>query len=106
VSVATPAAPRQRAVAQRPRRSGNPPRSSVSATYLLLAIKTVGVENVAPLAAGTDFRRECEVEADRARGRAAVAAAWEQLSRVQVATVRTLLAGLGVIVVTPRHPSR
>jgi hypothetical protein len=83
---------------RRPRRA-----KTVSATYLFLAIKTAGAENVAALAAGTAFARECSDEADRCSDRPTVAAAWEQLSHARAETVRTLLAGLGVIVVAPRH---
>jgi len=75
----------------------------VSATYLLLAIKMAGAENVAPIASGLTFADECRDEAIRCSDRPALAAAWEQLSRAQAATVRTLLAGLGVIVVAPRR---
>ncbi len=103
MSTATNTRVREHAASRR-RGSGSLPLGEVSATYLLIAIKTVGVENVAPLAAGTDFRRECGVEARRVDGRADVAAAWEQLRLAPVATVRTLLAGLGVIVATPRRP--
>jgi len=89
--------------ARGPRRRKPSRSQTVSATYLLLAIKAAGAENVAPLAAGTAFARECHDEAARCGNRPDVLAAWEQLSRARVETVRTLLAALGVIVVAPRE---
>lgn len=103
MSTATPIRDRGRATVRGSRRPQHSRSTTVSDTYLLHAIKTAGAANVAPLAAGSAFAGECRVEADRCGVRRDVKAAWEQLSRSSVETVRTLLAGLGVIVVAPRH---